>query len=90
MTPEHEFVHTENKKICSATDIASQLDVFERQIRNMGLSYTCGLVVGCFDLLHPGHIEFLRQAKKITTVPNGINGSDHSIQGIDTLVVGVG
>lgn len=70
---EHEFI-SHDPKIWSVEDIAHFLEVFEaRSLWEKKEKHVTGFVTGCFDVLHPGQIEFLRRAKGI----------------VDTLVVGV-
>jgi cytidyltransferase-like protein len=85
MSPEYEFIHTDNQKICSVADVVSKLREHEQNMLDMGLVHTSGLVVGCFDVLHFGHIEFLRQAKKVSS---NWEYKDYGSR-IDTLIVGV-
>ncbi|OGM09751.1 hypothetical protein A2W13_01030 [Candidatus Woesebacteria bacterium RBG_16_36_11] len=67
MAPEYEYVNTENKKICPVEEIASIITEAKKQGEKVGL------ITGCFDILHKGHIDLFRQAK----------------QNVDILVVGI-
>jgi bifunctional ADP-heptose synthase (sugar kinase/adenylyltransferase) len=77
------------KKICSVEELMPLVDKYEDSVRGMGLAFYFALVTGCFDVLHIGQIEFLRQAKRISRVL-GKNGREHILDyGIDILAVGV-
>ncbi len=63
-----------NPKILNASTIAS----FCESIRESGKKIV--FTNGCFDLLHPGHLDYLAKAKKLGNVLMvGVN-SDESIQ----------
>lgn len=62
MSPEHDLIGTESQKIYPVEEIAS----FVAEAKAQGK--TTGLIVGCFDILHKGHVDCLRQAKKYVDV----------------------
>lgn len=67
MTPEKRYVLKEQSKIKSIDSVAAIVSEHRKQGK------TSGLITGCFDVLHIGHINLFRMAK----------------QRVDFLVVGV-
>jgi rfaE bifunctional protein nucleotidyltransferase chain/domain len=46
-------------------EILSTVDALRRRAASRALQQTFVFTNGCFDVLHPGHIELLRQAKRL-------------------------
>jgi D-beta-D-heptose 7-phosphate kinase / D-beta-D-heptose 1-phosphate adenosyltransferase len=57
-----EFFQEEKNKILDYTDLSEKLEQYHSQ--NKKICFTNG----CFDILHPGHISYLNQAKKMGDV----------------------
>jgi len=65
MIPPEEFKALLRKLVADATTGHLDLEraaVISQHLKDMG--NVVGMVNGCFDLLHPGHVELIRQAKE--------------------------
>jgi D-beta-D-heptose 7-phosphate kinase/D-beta-D-heptose 1-phosphate adenosyltransferase len=72
----HQDLSTAEAKILSAQQIKDRVDAWRRA------GHKIGFTNGCFDLLHPGHISLLKQAKRASgRLVVGLN-SDSSVSGL--------
>ena len=54
----HQDLTTAEAKVLSAEQVKDRVDLWRRS------GHKIGFTNGCFDLLHPGHVSLLKQAKK--------------------------
>jgi rfaE bifunctional protein nucleotidyltransferase chain/domain len=62
------------KKICSCAALERRLDALRRQGKRIVFTN------GCFDLIHPGHVRYLRAAKRLGDVLVVAVNSDASVR----------
>jgi len=63
-------------------EVLSTVDALRRRAAARALQQTFVFTNGCFDVLHPGHVELVRQAKRLGHyLMVGLN-SDRSVRGL--------
>lgn len=63
-------------------EVLSRVDALRRRAAARSLGRTFVFTNGCFDVIHPGHVALLRQAKKLGHyLMVGLN-SDRSVRGL--------